>query len=117
MLDAIKKLLLEGATSPIVWSLAVGAIMALIHSLVKGKTALVDAILSKAVEIAYGVLSKSAPLTATTVDDKIVVFLGAFKAYFESHGLTVTPKVEAKALAMFHELHAANPVVPAPPGV
>ena len=108
MLDLLKKLLLEGVTSPIVMSLVVAGIMALIHSLMKGKAALVDAILSKAVEIAYGVLSKSAPLTATTVDDKIVVFLGAFKAYFESHGLTVTPKVEAKALAMFHELHATN---------
>ena len=111
MLELVKRLLLTLIESPIVWSLLVGGIMALVHSLVKGKQALVDAILSKAVEVAYEVLSRSAPLTATTVDDKIVVFLKAFKDYFESHGLAVTPKVEAKALALFHELHAANPEV------
>jgi hypothetical protein len=106
MLESIKELLMDGVTSPVVVSLVVGGIMALIHSLVKGKAALVDAIMAKAVEMGVEVLSRTAPNTENKIDDEVLVFLKAFKAYFEAHGLIATPKVEAKALEMFKALKA-----------
>ena len=113
MLDLLKKLLFEGATSPVVWALVVGGIMALIHSLSKSKSALVDAIMAKAVEVGIAVLDKTAPVTANKIDDAVLVFLKAFREYFESHGLVVTPKIEAKAVAVFKELRApAVPLIP-----
>ena len=104
MLESIKKLLLEGVVSPVVVSLIVAGCMYAIRALAKSKSALVEAIMAKAVEVAYNALSQVAPNTPNKIDDEVVVFLKAFKEYFESHGLLVTPAVEAKAVAAFKEL-------------
>jgi hypothetical protein len=99
-------LLLEGAVSPIVVSLIVAACMAVVKAVANSKAALVEAIMAKAVEVAYGALSQIAPNTPNKIDDQVVIFLKAFKEYFESHGLLVTPAVEAKAVAAFKALSA-----------
>lgn len=106
MLEEIKKALLEGVVSPAVVSLIVAGCMYAIRALSKSKAALVEAIMAKAVEVAYNALSQIAPNTPNKVDDEVVVFLAAFKKYFEEHGLIVTPAVEAKAISAFKSLSA-----------
>ena len=49
MRELVKSLFISGITSPVVWALLVGVVMVIIHALAKSKSALVDAILSKAV--------------------------------------------------------------------
>lgn len=101
MVDSIVKVIVEVLSSPVAVSVIVGVVMFFVRSLLKEKSAAVEAVMAKAVDVAYALVSEVAPKTETKVDDQIVVFLKAFKDYFAAHGMTPTPAQLDKAQAMF----------------
>jgi len=63
-------------------------------------------LVSRAIDLAYGVTNNAAKFTKTTVDDKVAFALGELRKQLELQGIAVTPAIEAQARATWDSMHA-----------